>query len=206
MIDALAADRSDQPLGEAILPRRARRNRLVTDAHGPQSACDHGTVDSVPIADQVARSLVPRERLADLTCNPFRGRVCRDVDPDKISAFQPDDDDDDDDDDIEQVEANGWDNEQIRGGDIRCMVAQKGEPPLRGWPISLDHVLGDAGLSDLKAELEQFAVDARRAPQRIVYAHPPNQRPQIGIDWRPASQGAGFPSPVPAETLAVPTH
>ena len=35
MIDALATDRSDQPLCEAVLPRRAWRNRLVTDAHGP---------------------------------------------------------------------------------------------------------------------------------------------------------------------------
>jgi hypothetical protein len=49
-------------------------------------------------------------------------------------------------------------------------------------------------------------MDTRRAPQRIVYAHPPDQCPQIGIDWWPAAQGAGFPSPVPAETSAVPTQ
>src|SRR5262245_61875831 len=124
IIDALATDRSDQPLGEAVLPRRARRNGLVTDAHGSQSAGDGGTVDSVPIADQVARGLIPRERLRDLTCNPFRGRVCRDVDPDQGSAFLPDDDQD-----IEQVEADGWNNEQVHGADIRRMVAQKGEHP-----------------------------------------------------------------------------
>ena len=111
-----------------------------------------------------------------------------------------------DDENIEQVEANGWDNEQVCCGDIRCVVAQKGEPSLRGWPTAFDHVLGDAGLSDLKSELEQFAMDARRAPQRIVYAHPPNQRPQVGIDRRSATQGAGFPSPVPTETSAVPAH
>src|SRR5262245_36855320 len=86
------------------------------------------------------------------------------------------------------------------------MVAQKGEPSLRGWPISLDHVLGDAGLSDLEAKLEQFAMDARRAPQQIVHAHPSDQRPHIRVDWRPASEGAGFPSPVPAEAGTVPTH
>jgi hypothetical protein len=34
MIQALAADRSDQPLGEAILPKRGWRDRLVPDAHG----------------------------------------------------------------------------------------------------------------------------------------------------------------------------
>jgi hypothetical protein len=42
----------------------------------------------------------------------------------RFSARQPDDDED-----IEQVEANGWNNEQVHGGDIRCMVAQEGAPP-----------------------------------------------------------------------------
>ena len=35
MIQALATDRSDQPLGKTVLPRRARRYGLVADAHGP---------------------------------------------------------------------------------------------------------------------------------------------------------------------------
>src|SRR5262249_15873822 len=43
------------------------------------------------------------------------------------------------------------------------------------WLPSFHHVLGDARLRDLKAELEQFAVDARRAPKWIVDADPPDQ-------------------------------
>ena len=34
MIDALATDCSDQPLGKTVLPRRGRRNGLVADTHG----------------------------------------------------------------------------------------------------------------------------------------------------------------------------
>ena len=34
MVDALATDCSDQPLGKAVLPWRAERNGLITDAHG----------------------------------------------------------------------------------------------------------------------------------------------------------------------------
>src|SRR6266403_1398288 len=37
MVDALASDRSDQPFGEAVLPRRAWGDGLVADAHGAQS-------------------------------------------------------------------------------------------------------------------------------------------------------------------------
>src|SRR2546423_42190 len=91
-------------------------------------------------------------------CNPFRGRICSDVDPDKVSAFQPDHDEG-----VEKAEANGWNNEQVHGGDVRRVVVQECGPPLRGRPSSLDHVVGDAGLSDLKAELEQM--DARRTPR-----------------------------------------
>ena len=46
--------------------------------------------------------------------------------------------------------------------------------PIPGWVApSFDHVLGDARLRDFEPELEQFAVDAWRAPKRIFDAHPP---------------------------------
>jgi hypothetical protein len=86
------------------------------------------------------------------------------------------------------------------------MVTQEGAPSLGGRPASLDHVLRDAGLSDLEAELEQLAMDAKRSPQRIVNAHPPDQRAQLRVDLRSASKGAGFPTPVPAKAGSVPSH
>ena len=85
-------------------------------------------------------------------------------------------------------------------------ITQEGAPSLRGRFASLDHILRDAGLSDLKAELEQLAMDTRRSPQRIVDAHPPDQRAQLRVDLRSASKGAGFPTPVPTEASSMPTH
>src|SRR6266851_9235350 len=167
MVDALASDRSDQPFGEAVLPRRAWGDGLVADAHGTQSVRDGSAIDAIPITDHVARRLSPRECFGNLARYPVRGRMGCDVDPDKVSARQPDDDED-----IEQIEANGRNNEQIHGGDVRCVVTQEGAPSLGRWSTSLDHVLRDAGLSDLEAKLEQLAMDARRSPQRIFRAHP----------------------------------
>src|SRR5438132_10972012 len=68
------------------------------------------------------------------------------------------------------------------------------------------HPIRHAGLSDLEAELEQLAMDARRTPQRIFRAYPPDQRAQIHVDLRPASKGAGFPTPVPTEAGTMPTY
>src|SRR5258705_11104563 len=100
--------------------------------------------------------LSPRKCLCDLRCDPFRGRMWCDVDPDKVSALQSNDHED-----IEQVEANGRGNEQVHGGDVRRMVTQEGAPSRGRRTASLDHRLREAGLSDLKSELAQLAIDAR---------------------------------------------
>src|ERR1700704_4075155 len=89
VVHTLTPDRSDQPFGKAILPRRGWCSRLVPDAHGTQSARDDNAVDSIPISDHIARSHVPGKRLGYLTCNPLRRRAGCDVSPDEISAIKP---------------------------------------------------------------------------------------------------------------------
>src|SRR5258708_2707976 len=177
VVHTLTPDRPDQPFGKTILPGRGWCGRLVPDAHGAQSACDGSAIDPIPIADEVARSLIPRKGLRDLTCNPFCRQICCDVDPDEVAAVEPDDDEG-----IEQVETDSWNNEQVHGGNVRRVVTQEGSPSPAGWPPSFDHVLGDARLRDLKPELDQFAVDAWRAPKRIFDAHPPDQHTQLPVD------------------------
>src|SRR3984893_1827869 len=201
VVHTLTPDRSDQPFHKAILPRRGRCGRLVPDAHGAQSARDDAAIDPVAIADEVVRSLIPGKCLRYLTCNPFGRGICCDVDPDEVSAVEPDDDEG-----IEQVETDGWNNEQVHGSNVRPVVMQEGPPSLAGRPPSFDHVLGDARLRDLKSELKQFAVDAWRAPKRVFDAHPPDQRAQLRVDLRSASQWARLPTPIVTKTGPVPTQ
>src|SRR5216684_3193607 len=201
VVYTLTPDRSDQPFGKAILPGRGWCRRLVPDAHGAQSACDDGTIDPITVPNHVARSLVPRKCLRYLTRNPFGRRICCDVDPDEVSAVEPDDDEG-----IEQVETDSWNNEQVHGGNVWRVVMQEGPPSLAGRPPPFDHVLGDARLRDLKPELEQFAVDAWRAPKRIFDAHPPDQRAQLRFDLRSPSQWARLPTPVATKAGPMPTH
>src|ERR1700716_3692148 len=201
MIQTLPSNRSDQPFGKAILPRRGWCGRLVPDAQGAQSARDDAAIDLVAIADEVVRSLIPGKCLRYLTCNPFCRRIWRDVDPDEVSAVEPDDDEG-----IEQVETDSWNNEQVHGGNVRPVGTQEGPPPLAGRPPPFDHVLGDARLRDLKPELEKFAVNAWRAPKRVFDSHPPDQRAQLRVDLRSPSQCARLPTPVATKTGPVPTH
>src|SRR5260370_31444135 len=130
VVRTLTPDRSDQQFRKAILPGRGWCGRLVPDAHAAQSARDDAAIDPVPIADEVARNLIPRKCLRDLTCNPFCRRICCDVDPDEVSAIQPHDDEG-----IEQVETDSRNNGQVHGGNVRRVVLQEG-PPSRPFPRS----------------------------------------------------------------------
>src|SRR5712664_2559003 len=67
VVQTLAPDRSDEPFGKAVLPRRGRCNWLVSDAHGTQSARDDSAVDSISISDHIARSAIPRKSLGRAT-------------------------------------------------------------------------------------------------------------------------------------------
>src|SRR5476651_2601887 len=57
VVQTLAPDRSDQPLGKAVLPRRRRCNWLVSDTHGTQSARDDSAVDSISISDPYGQKI-----------------------------------------------------------------------------------------------------------------------------------------------------
>src|ERR1700674_566069 len=123
VIHTFTPDRSDQPFGKAILPRRGWCGRLVPNAHGAQSARDAAAIDPVAITDEVARSFIPGKCLRYLTSNPFGRRICCDVDPDEVSAGESDDDEG-----IEQVKTDGWNNEQVHGSNVWRVVMQEGPP------------------------------------------------------------------------------
>src|SRR5438445_10674213 len=88
MVDALASDRSDQPFGEAVLPRRAWGDGLVADPHGAQSVGDGCAIDAIPRADHVARLLSLRECFGDLACYPVLGRLGCTVHADRYLMLQ----------------------------------------------------------------------------------------------------------------------
>src|SRR3979490_1816736 len=185
VVHTLTPDRSDQPFGIAILPRRGRCGRLVPDAHGAQSARDDAAIDPVAIADEVVRSLIPRKCLRYLMCNPFCRRICCDVDPDEVSAVEPDNDEG-----IEQVETDSWNNEQVHGGNVRRVVTQESSPSLLGGPrrltmylATLDCAISSPSLSSSPwmrgAPQSGFSTLIRRINTRIsvsICGRPPRGR------------------------------
>src|SRR5216684_2504932 len=188
MIDALAPDRSDQPFGKAILPRRGWRGRLVPDAHGAKSACDNAPIDPIPIADEVVRSLIPGKGLRYLTCNPFCRRICCDVDPDEVSAAEPDDDEG-----IKQVETDRWNHDRSMAAMSGAWLRKKVRHPWLGGPrrstmylATLDCAISNPSLSSSPwmrgAPQSGFSTLIRRINTRISVSI--CGRPPCGRDFQ----------------------
>jgi hypothetical protein len=63
---------------------------------------------------------------------------------------------------IQQLKRHGRDHEHVNRGDDCHMVPQEAAPSQGGSLRAPREVPADSSLADLDAELEQFAVDARR--------------------------------------------
>src|SRR5271155_1763914 len=122
MVEAVASNRADQPLNMTVLPWRTGCDGPVSNAHGSHATYGRGAVDGVAVTEQVARCLIPRERLSDLLGDPLGRRMCRDVGPDEPSPLQAQDHHA-----VEKLELDGRNDEQIDRGDVSGVIAQEGE-------------------------------------------------------------------------------
>jgi hypothetical protein len=90
---------------------------------------------------------------------------------------------------IQQPKRNRGDDKQVDRRDTVGMIAKEGLPALRRWPPSLCHVFCNRGLADIDPELEQFAVNPRRSPQRVGNAHLENEVANVrGDPWSTAAR------------------
>src|ERR1700738_4642223 len=103
---------------------------------------------------------------------------------------------------IQDPKRRGCDNEHVDRRDVGQVVVQKATPGRGGEFGPPRHVSPDRGLADLDAELEQFAVDARRAPERVGVAHLTDQSAVCGAHLGP-SRTAGPPPPIEPEAFAM---
>ena len=83
------------------------------------------------------------------------------------------------------LKGQGWNHTQINGGDRLRVISKERLPGLRRWRPTPRHVFGYRRLGDLKAKHQEFAMDPRRAPQRVFLAHPLDEISQATIDLRP---------------------
>src|SRR3954451_4827713 len=86
------------------------------------------------------------------------------------------------------------------------MIEEERSPALRRRAPASGHVLGYRGLGYVDAELEEFSMDARSAPERICQAHLADQLPNFERHLGPADSSSRFPAPEHAKTSAMPAQ
>src|ERR671924_561845 len=85
------------------------------------------------------------------------------------------------------------------------MVSQERSPSLRRPGTALRHEPGDGALGHIDAELQEFAMDARGAPERVRGGHADNQSLDLSVNLRAASaRVAREPGPVLAKAPPLP--
>src|SRR6267154_5271961 len=201
VIQAFSTDRANQPLGMPILPGCARRNRVIPDAHRRNAPLEGTTVAGVAVADQMGRRLVPRKGLGNLARDPLRRRMVGHAQQDQTPSFMPQDHQD-----KQQPKVDCRDYKEVHGPDPRRMVTQERLPCLARSGSTLGHVLGNRRLSDLDPELQQFTMNTRRAPERVLHAQPPDQAAHLNRNSGPAAARTRLPSPIKPKARPMPTQ
>ena len=112
----------------------------------------------------------------------------------------------DDEEDVKHAERGGGDREEVDRGDDLAVVAEERSPALtRRWiDWTPGHEAGDGALGDDEAEFLDLAVNAWRAPRRILGRHPVNESADLGRCAGASSVAPRLPAPVPTEALAMP--
>ena len=201
IVQTFPSDRTDHTFDVSILPRRSRGGRHLSDRHRCNVFAESPAVGAVPISNEKPRCRVPWKGLGNLSSRPFRCRVGGDAEMHDAPPFVAQDDKH-----KEELERDCGNHEEIDRSRTIHVIAEEYLPTLIGIPGTAGHVLGHRGLTDLEAELQEFPVDARRAPQGIVRAHPPDERPKLAAHLGPPSARSRLPAPIDPEPLTMPAH
>ena len=138
MIQALAAKRPDQAFNIWVLPGRPRCDRAVANPHPSHPVRESLSVNTIIVADQIARRRIPRKCLGDLLCQPLRRGMLGYREPEKLSATVAHDQKG-----KQALERQGRNQAKIDSRDRVGMVAQECPPRLRWRSSVFDHVFGD---------------------------------------------------------------
>ena len=201
VVQALAANGADDPFDISSLPGRPRCRQHLFDPHGFQLIHEIFPEDPVAISQQIAGRGVPRKGFAELLRGPLRSGMSGYGKVENPAAVVRQHQKH-----IQDLESNGRHRKEVHRNHGLNVIFEESQPSLRWWLAEADHILADARLADGDAKLEQFAVNSRCTPERVVAAHRTYQGSDVHWDcWSSQLSKSNLPYPEQAEALAMPT-
>ena len=134
--------------------------------------------------------------------HPRCGGVRRDIEVNHSSPVGVEDEPD-----AQELEAYGWDDEEVHRRDGILVIPQERQPVLSPHRIRrpLREGARDGRKADFDAELREFGVDLSRTP-RVLERQAPDELSHFLRDARPAGSPPGAEPPVEAKALPVPAY
>ena len=198
MVQQLAAAAPGPTFGDTILPGTFERGPHVVYLEGSNGCRDLGPVFCVPVKDEKSGSCLERKRLPQLLDDLTACRMLRDAEMQDTPAIVAHDKEA-----VEDTKADRGHGEEVHGRNRFPVIPKKGAPAL-GWlgiPRNWLHPAGDASLGYLEAQHEQFAVNARRAPGRVLRHHTEDQLPNFRRQLFPADLFSRLRDPTPGSKI-----
>src|SRR5258705_7224779 len=127
MVKTIPSDRTDEPLRMSVLPWRSWCDRPVPNAHRANATDKDIAIDTIPIANDIVRRLLPAVCLGELTRNPLGARMRGHAQPQNLTAGMPQDQKT-----IQQPERDCGGHEQNHPRDALRVISKKNLPSL-GW-------------------------------------------------------------------------
>ena len=157
-------------------------------------------IDRIAIVQQRAGSRVPGEGLGNLWRRPFRSGIGRDVEMNHAAPMRGQKHKD-----KQNWKADDGDDKEIRRNQVLNVMAEEGASRRRRRLVPANHVLGDCRWGPIDSEFEQFAVNARCAPERICHIDFSHEVSEFLRHFGPSRLAPPTrPGPVQTESLAMP--
>ena len=107
---------------------------------------------------------------------------------------------------IEPLESDGRHRKEVDRNHGLDLIVEEGPPSLRWRSAMADHGVAHARFAEGNAKLQQFAMNPRCAPERVVAAHRSNQGSNVRRDCRsPRPPPPNLPRPEESEAIEMPT-
>src|SRR5258708_10476043 len=189
----------------SILPWAAERSSDRSKPNGLRGLADRVSEFGITIQNQVLVLRVIREGFTQLLGNPETCRVSRNIAVKNSPTIVSDDKET-----IQHSERECWNAEKVHCGNYLAVILHKRLPALRRARVlrRLLNPTRNSSFCDIKPELQQFPVDAWRAPSRVLGHHTENQLSQLFADsLSPQDLAmARYATPVPPKSSPMPAY
>jgi len=107
----------------------------------------------------------------------------------------------------QNLEPEGVYGEEVDRNELGHMIGEERSPRL-GWRLGMtDHVFGNGRLGNLNAQFQEFAVNSRRSPERVIATDGSNEIARLPRNKRTSGSAmTNLPGPVPLKSLTMPTN